>query len=88
MFDSVAQLVEQYTFNVWALGSSPSGITESKENENEKQNDCFKLAFSFFIHAHFPTHSESHAIMVNKANTTYHPFRFLVSFLVIHAMPL
>ena len=26
--DSVAQLVEQYTFNVWALGSSPSGITE------------------------------------------------------------
>ena len=28
MADSVAQLVEQYTFNVWALGSSPSGITE------------------------------------------------------------
>ena len=26
-YDSVAQLVEQYTFNVWALGSSPSGIT-------------------------------------------------------------
>jgi hypothetical protein len=25
--DSVAQLVEQYTFNVWALGSSPSRIT-------------------------------------------------------------
>ena len=25
--DSVAQLVEQYTFNVWVLGSSPSGIT-------------------------------------------------------------
>ena len=24
----VAQLVEQYTFNVWALGSSPSGITK------------------------------------------------------------
>ena len=23
----VAQLVEQYTFNVWALGSSPSGFT-------------------------------------------------------------
>ena len=23
----VAQLVEQYTFNVWALGSSPSRIT-------------------------------------------------------------
>ena len=29
-FDSVAQLVEQYTFNVWALGSSPSGITKAK----------------------------------------------------------
>ena len=23
----VAKLVEQYTFNVWALGSSPSGFT-------------------------------------------------------------
>lgn len=27
-FDSVAQLVEQYTFNVWVLGPSPSGITK------------------------------------------------------------
>ena len=27
--DLVAQLVEQYTFNVWALGSSPSQITKS-----------------------------------------------------------
>ena len=26
--DSVAQLVEQYTFNVWVLGSSPSGVTK------------------------------------------------------------
>ncbi len=26
----VAQLVEQYTFNVWALGSSPSQFTEIK----------------------------------------------------------
>ena len=26
--ESVAQLVEQYTFNVWALGSSPSRFTE------------------------------------------------------------
>jgi hypothetical protein len=24
-------LVEQYTFNVWALGSSPSGITKHKK---------------------------------------------------------
>ena len=29
--DLVAQLVEQYTFNVWALGSSPSGITSNTE---------------------------------------------------------
>ncbi len=28
--DSVAQLVEQYTFNVWVLGSSPNGITGKK----------------------------------------------------------
>ena len=26
--DLVAQLVEQYTFNVWVLGSSPSRITQ------------------------------------------------------------
>ena len=32
--DSVAQLVEQYTFNVWVLGPSPSGITI---NENTVQ---------------------------------------------------
>ena len=28
--DFVAQLVEQYTFNVWVLGSSPNGITVTK----------------------------------------------------------
>ena len=28
--DSVAQLVEQYTFNVWVLGSNPSGITDEQ----------------------------------------------------------
>ena len=26
--DSVAQLVEQKTLNLWVLGSSPSGVTE------------------------------------------------------------
>jgi hypothetical protein len=26
-FECVAQLVEQYTFNVWVLGSSPSAFT-------------------------------------------------------------
>ena len=30
--DSVAQLVEQYTFNVWVLGSNPSGITRVIED--------------------------------------------------------
>lgn len=29
-FDPLAQLVEQYTFNVWVLGSSPKRITEVK----------------------------------------------------------
>ena len=28
MFDSIAQLVEHYTFNVRVLGSNPSGITK------------------------------------------------------------
>ena len=27
-FDLVAQLVEQYTFNVWVLGSNPSQVTK------------------------------------------------------------
>lgn len=38
LFDFVAQLVEQYTFNVRALGSSPSEITET-------QGSCKKLPF-------------------------------------------
>ncbi len=29
--DLVAQLVEQYTFNVWVLGSNPSRITTQRE---------------------------------------------------------
>ncbi|CDT27256.1 hypothetical protein BN1088_50003 [Sphingobacterium sp. PM2-P1-29] len=33
--DSVAQLVEQYTFNVWVLGSNPSGITKKSFTECE-----------------------------------------------------
>ena len=28
--DLVAQLVEQYTFNVWVLGSNPSQVTNKK----------------------------------------------------------
>ena len=35
-YDSVAQLVEQYTFNVWVLGSNPSGITNSDKVRSSK----------------------------------------------------
>ncbi len=31
-FELVAQLVEQYTFNVWVLGSSPSQFTKPHRN--------------------------------------------------------
>jgi hypothetical protein len=41
--DSVAQLVEQYTFNVWVLGSSPSGITKSQTV------DVWLFCFSFLM---------------------------------------
>ena len=41
--DLVAQLVEQYTFNVWALGSSPSGITRKKPLRNERFLFLLKL---------------------------------------------
>ena len=34
--DFVAQLVEQYTFNVWVLGSSPNGITKMKTARIER----------------------------------------------------
>ena len=50
--DSVAQLVEQYTFNVWALGSSPSGITEQKEKEKQKEKNP-EFFFLFFFLALF-----------------------------------
>jgi hypothetical protein len=44
--DSVAQLVEQYTFNVWALGSSPSGITKPQRKLGFfYAEECRKLAF-------------------------------------------
>ena len=34
--DSVAQLVEHYTFNVVVLGSNPSGITSWDKSENNR----------------------------------------------------
>ena len=41
-YDLVAQLVEQYTFNVWVLGSNPSGVTEC-------QGEQFKLVLPFLL---------------------------------------
>ncbi|MEN9299311.1 MAG: hypothetical protein RLZZ429_1624 [Bacteroidota bacterium] len=41
--DSVAQLVEQYTFNVWVLGSSPSGITQKEKVTNDRSLFCFYI---------------------------------------------
>ena len=41
--DLVAQLVEQYTFNVWALGSSPSRIT--LENVKPYKSITYKAFF-------------------------------------------
>ena len=46
--DLVAQLVEQYTFNVWALGSSPSGITQVEEKRGQ-----FICPHLFFINTQF-----------------------------------
>ena len=45
--DPVAQLVEQYTFNVWALGSNPSGIT--KETYFQKEMG-FLFLMTFKMH--------------------------------------
>ena len=41
-YDSVAQLVEQYTFNVWVLGSSPNGITSKNESLANARLFCFR----------------------------------------------
>ena len=42
--DSVAQLVEQYTFNVWVLGSSPSRITKPSY-------DGFFMPFTYILYS-------------------------------------
>ncbi len=47
--DLVAQLVEQYTFNVWALGSSPSQITSWDKLEISQLVPFFLLSNSLFI---------------------------------------
>jgi hypothetical protein len=43
IIELVAQLVEQYTFNVWVLGSSPSQFTKPLEIE------AFFMPFSLYI---------------------------------------
>ncbi len=45
--DSVAQLVEHYTFNVVVLGSNPSGITRFriKKNKTLQSNDLQGFVF-------------------------------------------
>ena len=45
--DSVAQLVEQYTFNVRVLGSNPSGITA--------KSPILETGWGFFIGVDPPT---------------------------------
>ncbi len=47
--DLVAQLVEQYTFNVWALGSSPSQITSWDRFENKEFVPFFLLFKALLI---------------------------------------
>ena len=52
----VAQLVEQYTFNVWALGSNPSQVTFLKTNffilifcDLVFEGFLLQKAFDFFV---------------------------------------
>ncbi len=40
MTDLVAQLVEQYTFNVWVLGSNPSQVTNKNSCSNNGLFAC------------------------------------------------
>ena len=44
--DSVAQLVEHYTFNVVVLGSNPSGITRMKASQ---KCEAFALKRTVFL---------------------------------------
>ena len=55
--DSVAQPVEQYTFNVWVLGSNPSGITKIKSTL--KSPAITRLAGLFLLTGYKNLHKES-----------------------------
>ena len=48
--DSVAQLVEQYTFNVWVLGSSPSRITKNVSGMRRFFIFCLFSFNAIFLH--------------------------------------
>ncbi len=68
MDELVAQLVEQYTFNVWALGSSPSQFTKTPEIFGSffirsinciplhQQSQAFPTLQNFHLHAGAPHH--------------------------------
>jgi len=57
----VAQLVEQYTFNVWALGSSPSQFTKLVTTVTGffVSRTCRMLAFENGREAKKPTKREA-----------------------------
>jgi hypothetical protein len=59
--DSVAQLVEQYTFNVRVLGSNPSGITAKSLIER----------WGFFV-----AHCAGHAHRIFWANCIWQVFNW------------
>ena len=46
--DSVAQLVEHFTFNEGVLGSNPSGITSCQSNKAQKPEDITSSGFFVF----------------------------------------
>lgn len=47
-FDFVAQLVEQYTFNVWVPGSNPGKITEKKSLPPSAEGFLFFIPIMLF----------------------------------------
>ena len=65
--DSVAQLVEQYTFNVRVLGSNPSGITK---------NPLCNAQRGFFILVGMAVGMEGTRKLLLKAIEEYLPVHF------------
>ena len=43
--DFVSQLVEQYTFNVWVLGTSPNGITKFESRYSSGFQRCILIGY-------------------------------------------